>query len=310
MKLLIKIVVVLVLLVIIALLAGLYYIDHLAKIGIEQGATYALGVDTQLDSADVEILAGEFSMSGLNVANPPGFDTAHFLKLGDGGVAVSLGTLRNHTVELPQLTLAHLDMNLEKKQGQSNYNAILDNLKRLQSGQKPAEPSQGKRFMVREILIEDVNVHVDLLGFGGQLSKIDVPVKKVRLTEVGTGEGGGVKFSELVSLVIQAVFLAVVENGADLPAELIGELQNGLAALPSLDQLGIGVQAAVGDQLQELTGKLGDLGDIVGTDADLGGLEEQAGEMTRDVAGEVGDKVKELGKELPGLFGGEKDKDK
>ena len=82
MKLLIKIVVVLVLLLVIGVLTTFFFIDRIAKAGVEKGATYALGVPTTLKSADVGVFAGTFAMSGLNVANPEGFDKEpHFLKL-------------------------------------------------------------------------------------------------------------------------------------------------------------------------------------------------------------------------------------
>ena len=60
------------------------WIDHLAKMGIEKGSTYALGVDTTVDSVDIGILAGRSELSGLTVSNPKGFQTSHFLSLGNG----------------------------------------------------------------------------------------------------------------------------------------------------------------------------------------------------------------------------------
>ena len=54
------------------------------------------------------------------------------------------------------------------------------NLKKLEGESKPSQPSSsgggGKKFIVRQIDIRDVKVHVDLLPIGGQLSKVDVPI--------------------------------------------------------------------------------------------------------------------------------------
>ena len=52
---------------------GSLIVDRLIKAGIEKGATHALGVETQLDKADLGIVSGRFSLSGLRVTNPESF---------------------------------------------------------------------------------------------------------------------------------------------------------------------------------------------------------------------------------------------
>jgi hypothetical protein len=301
MKWVIWIVVAVVLVIVIAAVAGFVYIDVIARRGIERGATYALGVPTTLDSADVGVFSGEFDMRGLNVANPQGFDTPHFLHLDDGDVAVSLATLRQATVELPHLYLTGLDMNLEKKDGKNNYDVILTNLKRLESGEEPKDKTgQGKDFVIREILIKDVNVRVDVLPVGGELSRVKVPIDEIRLTDVGTGEQNGVKFTELTDVVIKAVFAAVIANGADLPGEVLGELHNGLAGLQSLGDMGINAATVIDGQVQELAGTLGKTAEELGK-----GLGEAAGGL-EDLGKQADEGLKGLGN----LLGGDKNKDK
>ena len=105
MKWLLKIAVILIVLVVIVVGAAFFYVDSIAKGAIERGATYALGVNTTLGSADVGLLSGEFSMSGLDVDNPEGFVEAHFLRLGTGYVSVSLGaTALPYSITNPDYT--------------------------------------------------------------------------------------------------------------------------------------------------------------------------------------------------------------
>jgi len=133
MKKLIKMVAVLLILLVLATVAVAFYIDTIAKTAIERGATYALGVETTLGSADVGLLSGTFSMGDLTVANPAGFESPYFTHLGQGDVEVALKTLRQETVELPTLTLTDLEIYLDKKEGKANYDVILENLKRFES---------------------------------------------------------------------------------------------------------------------------------------------------------------------------------
>ncbi len=214
-------------------------IDAIAKAAIERGSTYALGVQTTLGSADIGIFSGEFRMKDLDVANPEGFTSDSFFRLGEGFVAVSLGSLRQDTVELQTLALDGVQMNLEKKGSSSNFGVITDNLKRFESGDagQPGDPAEpGKNFVIREIVITDINVTVDLLPIGGTMNRIEVPIEQVRLTDVGND---GFTTAEMTALVIKAIMAAVVENAANLPADLVNDLGGALGNLASLRELGI-----------------------------------------------------------------------
>ncbi len=229
----------LVILLVVAVVVVFVSIDAIAKAAIERGATYALGVQTTLDSADIGVLSGEFRMKGLDVANPEGFTSDSFFRLGEGFVAVSLGSLRQDTVELPTLALSGVQMNLEKKAGSSNFGVITDNLKRFESPETgpPGDSAKpGKSFIIREIVITDINVTVDLLPIGGTLNRIEVPIEQVRLTDVGND---GFTTAEMTALVIKAIMAAVVENAANLPADLVNDLGGALGNLASLRELGI-----------------------------------------------------------------------
>ncbi len=229
----------LVILLVVAVVVVFMSIDAIARAAIERGSTYALGVQTTLDSADIGILSGEFRMKGLDVANPEGFTSDTFFRLGEGFVAVSLGSLRQDTVELPTLALSGVQMNLEKKGGSSNYGVITNNLKRFESsdtGEPGKSTEPGKNFVIREIVITDINVTVDLLPIGGTLKRIEVPIEEVRLTDVGND---GLTTAEMTALVIKAIMAAVVENAADLPADLVNDLGGALGNLASLQELGI-----------------------------------------------------------------------
>lgn len=254
MKKLIKILLALVVVIVVLLAVGVFAlfaaIDNVAKRGIEQGASYALGVQTTLDSADVGIFSGKFSMSGLTVSNPEGFSSPHFLALKDAGVEIDYSSLQQEVVTLPVLRFEGIDLNLEKKSAGANYKAIIDSLKRFESG----SPSDGsgtssadKKFIVEKLTIDGVAVHADLIPVGGALTKRDVNIDTIELTNIGTGSKG-VTAAQLVNIISKALLSAVSELGPDiLPAELLSDLQGQLAGLENLSELGVGIQTTVGD---------------------------------------------------------------
>lgn len=269
-KLLLVLVILVVLLVAIGGFALLSYVDTAAKRVIEKGGTFALGVPTTLGSADVGILSGSFAMNNLKVANVQGFPAPHFFSLGDGSVAVSLNTLREKTVVLPHLKLDAIDVRLEKKDGATNYGVILENLKKVssQGGEKPAPqpapPGDEKRFIVNDLSITKVTVHVDLMESGSAgaalvpLQKITIPIEEIKLQDVGkTGDGvagTGVTMSELANIIVQAVMNAAVENGGGvIPAEIMGDLKGKLAALGDLSKLDMKVLGDAKGTVENLT---------------------------------------------------------
>ncbi|MHC4217877.1 MAG: hypothetical protein ACYSU7_05410, partial [Planctomycetota bacterium] len=271
----------LVVLLLVAVVLVFLYVDSIAKTAVEKGATYALGVKTTLNSADVGIVGGDFTMKGLTVTNPEGFEGETFLKLGEGYVDVSMGSLRQETVKVPILTLTTVNLNLEKKGGQANYKVIIDNLKRLESGEAKGDKGSGKQFVIEEVVISDVNVEADVFGVGGQLDRARIPIKEIRLTNVGAD---GADSSELTNVVMKAIMAAVLANGADLPADMVNDLGGAMGGLTSLGDMGIGGSYDVGGQVMNLAG---------------GSLDE----ATKGLGKSVDDAVKGLG----GLLGRKKE---
>jgi uncharacterized protein involved in outer membrane biogenesis len=236
-KVLLKLLVIVLVLVVVAGVAAFIYIDRIAKAAIERGSTTALGVQTTLGSASVKLFQGGLSLNKLNVANPQGFKSTHFLTLGAGDVTVTLGSLRHDVVKVPSLKLEGVDINLEKGPDKANYQVILANLKKNQAGEgQPPEPKAAKRYIINRLDISNVKVHVNLLGVPG--SDLDLPIDRIELQNVGSETGKGVLLRELAGVIVQALLAAVVEKaGAIIPGDIAAELKNGLGQLQDLSKL-------------------------------------------------------------------------
>ncbi len=306
----IKVLLVLVLILIIALVVvgavAMANIDRAAKVAIQRGGNHALGVNTTLASADIGVFSGTFSMDDLTVANPEGFDTPHFLALDGGGVSVSYASLLEDTIILPEFTLSGIDINLDKEEGGSNYQRILDNLKRFQSGDAPSEPNQQgtpKKLVIRKLQIDDITVHADLVGN----SPVTVNVDKVLLTNVGSEGGDTLEIAGVVAVVVEAVMRAVIEAGAgQIPGAILNELQNSVAQLDAIAELGVGVAAEIDGRVQELNALAEDLQQ--GVDDARKNLEEEADKIGEQIDN-AGKDLEEAAKGIGNLLGGEKKED-
>ncbi|MFZ4573555.1 MAG: AsmA family protein [Phycisphaerales bacterium] len=241
-------------------------IDSLAKTAIEKGTTAATGAQTSVQEVRIGFLAGTFDLAGLKVANPAGFQSPEFFSLGKGGLTIDPLKLQGDTIEVPRVSLDTIGITLERRDGKTNYKAILDNMGRLKTGggSKPSGGSE-KRFIINELDIRDVKVTVDMVGGPqavSELTRVIIPIDEITLTNVGkTGDGvagTGVTMSELSNIVIAAVLNAATEKGGPLlPADLLGDLQGKLGSL-GIDDLHMKVVAKTQAKVEELGKKFGE----------------------------------------------------
>lgn len=244
-----KLVLIALLLVIVAVAGVMMFAGSLVRAGVEKGGTYALGVDTKLESASVSPVAGNVGLKGLQIANPSGFKGPYFLRLERADMSVSTASLMKDVVEAKSFELDGVDLYLERANGKTNYGELLDALKKLESGEKKkpekGEPAGGgKKFIVRDVRLKNLRVHSDFLPELGSVAKVAVAIPEVHLENVGTAEGGA-SVSELISELLQAVLAAAVQAGGDiLPKDLLKDVSG------SLGKLG-------GDTLKELEKQLG-----------------------------------------------------
>lgn len=269
---------------------GLRMIDSIAAEVIERGGTYALGVETDVEGADVGLLGGTFSMDRLTVGNPEGYPSDWFMEVPSLDVALDTGTVTSDVIVLPTLSLGTVGVTLDGTAGTPNYRVILDNLKRFESGgggDEPADPSSdGPKFVINSLVIEGAAVKVtNFTGVQQITGDVDVAVERIELKDVGSAEP--LSASELVSLIVKTVMSATVENaGGILPADLLDGIRGQLEGLIGLDALGIEA--------------IGDVGAIRDT---LRGAAEDAIDDVRDKAEE------EIRGVVDGLIGGGGKKD-
>jgi hypothetical protein len=260
MKTILKVVLVLVLLLVIVVATVPLWISPVAKKAVETGGTEAMGVKTTLAELDIGLFSGTCDLAGLNIANPEGFETPHFMDLGSGAVAVDIQTLQNDVVEIPKFELTGLDMNLEKGSGQANYEKIMENLQKLSTGEEqPTEEKEpGKKFVIKEIVIKDVKVTAKMVG-------VTVPMKidEMRLENVGS-EGEGVDMKKLIALIVSGVLKGVAEEGAGvLPEGISKGLADGLEGLKGLGEHGEAAAKLIEDAGVDSTEEIDKAGDKV-----------------------------------------------
>jgi hypothetical protein len=236
---------------IIVVIIAFSQVNRIVKKRIELGVSYALGVNTTLNNAKIGIMRGESTISGLNVSNPDGFKSNHFMTMKKADVALTVRALLRHKVEVSSLTLDGIDINLEKQHGKANYNVIMENLTKFE-GSLPQQ--NGKKFIIRDLTIRDIKITVDLLPIGGNLTRTEANIPEIHLKDVGSDTNQGILLSELSGVVTKAVFASLVEKGVNLPGEVLKDLGKGLAGLASVGKFGLKVVGKVTIKTFEIAG--------------------------------------------------------
>lgn len=234
--------------------AVLLFAGRAARLAVEKGGTRALGVPTTLESASVSPLRGDVSLTGLKVANPPGFDKPAFLVLDHAAIDVKTASLLSDKIEANELLIDGLAITLEEKGGKANYDVILENLKKLQKpgDEKKPEPEPeakaGKQFVIRTVVLRNLSAEVYLLPIGGPTV---VHVPELVLHNVGED---GQTMDAAVAAITQAALAAIVKSGGGLlPPDMLKDLSGGLAGL------GKGVLELGGESLKGVGEKAGEL---------------------------------------------------
>jgi len=305
MKWLIRIALVVVLLIVVAVGAGALMIDSIATAAVQKGAAFATQTDVECAGVDVHIFGAAADIEGLDIKNPDGpfrekFDS--FLVLGNGSAEVSAATVMSNLVEIPRVELSDITISLVGIDGATNYETILEALKRFQGEAPPQEEEGGKQFVIREVVISRITVVYDfdadpVLGAAPASGEVKIAFDEpIILQNVGQG---GVPMAQITADLITDVLVQVTANMA---GDIGGHMQGLTSAL--VDTL---TEAKFLETFKELELDPSVLGDL-GVDFSEGALEAFGG------VGEIGGDILNggadgIGGAIDGVFGGRRNRD-
>ncbi|MFT5051189.1 MAG: hypothetical protein ACI8QZ_002599 [Chlamydiales bacterium] len=268
-----------------------------SRSAIEQGTTYALGVDAQLGKVDASVgfENSHLGLVGFDVQNPQGFGGDPFLHIGELSVDIQTMSVVSDTISVPTITLHGLHLRLVQDAERSNFKEILDHLSSLSSDTPDEAPetvseesgAPGPSLSVGIIDLRDIQLTVEIAGipgFGvdetftaGDL-RIDVP-QLVRDAESMT-------LARVIGLLIdQLVEHGITEAGGHISPEALELLTGGFAAIEAR------LEAKVDEKLDALEGQAEDA------------LQEQQDQAKTELDASIEKEKQKLGGALKGLLG-------
>lgn len=194
--LIVKIILGILIVLVILVVAGLFFIDSLAKNALEKGAPLVLGTNVSVERIHIEPFNARVEITNLIVDNPQGtYSSEYAIKLGDVIADIDIGTIFNHKVRIEEMFLKDVDIVYETNVINSNLQEILDNVKKLDSAEKKeeqedeakGEKSDDKTLQVDLIELSSVGVTVQAKGAAAGLP---IKVSIDPMTNLGTDEEG------------------------------------------------------------------------------------------------------------------------
>ena len=227
---------ILVLLPLLLVLMTLIFIDPIVRMGVEKGGSAALKVPVVLKDASIRF-SGRATLSGLQIANPPGYAEPRSVAFERVDAAVQPGSLLHDVVDIGEVTIVKPELTLEFSGTRSNWSVLMDNLSsgKSRSGEdKQAAP--GKKFIIHKLRIEAAGARFrsDLIPGGAK----SVVLPSIEVENVGTAEGGAT-LAEVLDVVLHQLGNAALKSGQGIvPAALLNDLgstlKEGVKALEKL----------------------------------------------------------------------------
>ncbi|TAJ20769.1 MAG: hypothetical protein EPO68_05855 [Planctomycetota bacterium] len=236
--------------------AALFFVDSAAAKAIETGGTYALGVPTRVESTSIGLFSGKFGISGLEVDNPKGYDVPRFLKLDGAGTEVGFSKLLGDTIEIERVEIRGVEIDLERKDGKTNYDVILANLQKLSGDSKPAaESGSSKQLVIKKLVLSDVKARLGLLPL---VPATTISLPNLELDNVGTADKAAT-IAQVFERLVAELLASAVKNGGNLIPDDVGKaLKQGLAGLKGLGNLGLEGLEGAGKVLEGGAKELGE----------------------------------------------------
>lgn len=236
-------------------------INGIVRSTVQSQAAASLDLPTRVGGATISLFGGSFKLSDFQVGSPPDFKAPNMLTLGEAGVQVSLGQLRQNPIHIAAINLDAPHVVIEASGTKLNFQALMDRQSKTPTEPKNDKPTEPVKVIIDELTVNNAQVALRPgLSIAGLKEEYAVNVPSITLKNVGNADGSnnGVAIKEVVVQVLTAL-ASEASKSKDLP----GDLQNLLNL--NVDAVKQQLQAEIGKKIGDVTKGLqknlpGDLG--------------------------------------------------
>ncbi len=255
------------LLLLLVLAIGLVWIfqDSVVRAAIQSGGSWATGVDTRVDDVSAALVGGKLELSGLSLANPPGFSAEPCFVLRAARADWDTRSLLSDEIHLREIALDGLALRIERNASGTNFMRIVNHSGSQGDASAPTTSESGptRKLVVDTIVLNDVSAELVLADMPIAKGPLRVTVPRIEIKDFRSDGPTQELVGKLLSAIIQAALDSSLAAGAgifpeDLARDLRADIAKARAGLDTLlqDSLGTSVEEA-GKALDGLKGVFG-----------------------------------------------------
>jgi len=229
---------------------GIYYvltnINAIVEGAIEKYGSRVVGTSVEVASVDINLRAGEGSLSGFRIANPPGFPSSHAFRMDNIRIRLDTGTLRGDPLVIEEIKVSAPEVRYDiNESGTGNLNTLKNNIQSSGTSSEEVGDSKatGRKLRIRRLVIDQGLIELSVPVIEDSTLTIRLP--GIELTDVG-GAGG-----ELPNRIAEDVLQVLVERSIRAAASMGVERYLG----KSLEEMRNEIEKQSGEKIQEMIGE-------------------------------------------------------
>ena len=182
-----------------------------------------------VETADVAVFDGRVGLENFKLGNPHGFSSPYAVTVKSAFVDVDEATLLEDTIIIDRIEISQPLITYEIKGTTDNFRALIQGMKKPgdAAARKPPEEKsppqkQGKKIVIRELVLTDITIKTAAAMAGGEIATTHV--SEIRLSNIGQKQAG-VSAAEAVLLVLNELY------GQVLSGDVLNQLKTQLKGL-------------------------------------------------------------------------------
>jgi hypothetical protein len=218
-----------------------FFLGMVVKAAVNRMAPKITQTTVVLSGARISPISGSGVLTGLYVANPPGWSNGQAFHLGRIYIAMKPFSIFGDQIIIDEINIDQPVFNYETRLFSSNLDDLVKNIGEAKGGGtgQPAQSGHPIKFVIKHLQLTHGTVNLSV----GEAA-LPLPMPTIDLHDLGTG-GGGITSEQLALTVMKSVSGAVV-SATGSAAGKIGATA-GAAAVEGVKKAGDGIKKFLGD---------------------------------------------------------------
>jgi uncharacterized protein involved in outer membrane biogenesis len=242
------------------LVIGISNLGPIIKTAVNKYGPAMTKTDLRINDVGISLFSGEAKLKDFYLGNPKGFKSPEAMSVNAIYVNVDEKSITRDPIIIDRIEVVGPKITYEKVRRTDNFQTILNNVKRSAdtsksspASKKASKESSGKKLVIRDFIITDGKVNMDLDMKTGSSLSASASLPKVHLKNVGE-KSGGATAEEVFYIVFAELYEKMLSPA--VTATLNKELKGLTSRIPIEDEeTKKSAENAVSDTVKGLFGK-------------------------------------------------------